>query len=206
MKLLAALLRIGYSDGVWRSKMSGVFDERAKALEDKFFADQDANLLQQMQSDFVTSDRKSGLAAASGIDDDATLAAIDALGVKPETLAALQLIPLVAVAWADGQMQANERNAILAAAEDAGLGGSPAARKLLVSWLDHNPGSELVDAWKGYAVAMLADLTPEAAGVMRGKLLEGAREVATAAGGFLGIGSISDEERAVLVSLEQALQ
>jgi len=186
--------------------MSGVFDERAKALEDKFFADQDANLLQQMQSDFVSSDRKSGLAAASGIDDATTLAAIDALGVKPETLAALQLIPLVAVAWADGQMQSNERNAILAAAEDSGLGGSPAARKLLVSWLDQNPGSELVDAWKGYAAAMLADLSPEAAGVMRGKLLEGAREVATAAGGFLGIGSISDEERAVLVSLEQALQ
>jgi len=186
--------------------MSTVFDDRAKALEDQFFADQDASLVRQMQVDFVSDNRLAGLSAASGLTDDATLAAIDALGVKPETLAALQLIPLVAVAWADGQIRANERNAILAAAEDCGIGGSVAARKLLVSWLDRNPGSELVDAWKGYAAAMLASLTPEAADVMRRRLLAGARDVATAAGGFLGLGSISDEEQTVLDELAAALQ
>ena len=186
--------------------MSAVFDDRAKALEDRFFADQDAALVQQMQVDLVGDDRRAGLAAASGLTDEATLKAIDELGVKPETLAALQLIPLVAVAWADGQIQTAERNAILAAAEDCGIGGSPAARKLLVSWLDRNPGSELVDAWKGYAAAMLASLTPEAADVMRRRMLAGARDVATAAGGFLGIGSISDEEKAVLDDLSAAIR
>jgi hypothetical protein len=186
--------------------MSSVFDDRTKALEDRFFADQDATLVRQIQADHVGDTRLAALAAASGLTDDATLKAIDELGVNPETLVALQLIPLVAVAWADGQIQATERNAILAAAEDCGIGGSPAARKLLVSWLERNPGSELIDAWKGYASAMLASLTPEAADVMRRRLLAGARDVATAAGGFLGVGSISDEEKSVLDGLADALR
>ena len=182
------------------------FVDRAQALEDEFFAAQDAELLRQLRDEHRSDDRHAALAAASGISDESTLAALDSLGVNPTTLSALQLIPLIAVAWADGQIQTAERNAILAAAEDSGIGGGRAARKLLMSWLENKPGPALVEAWVGYAAGMVENLTPEAAAVMRRTMLQGARDVASAAGGILGLASISAEESAVLERLAAAIQ
>ena len=48
------------------------------------------------------------LGRATGIDDPYLLARLAELGIRPETLAALTLIPLIETAWADGVM-ARER-------------------------------------------------------------------------------------------------
>jgi len=44
-----------------------------------------------------------------------------ASGISPDTIAAVSLIPLVAVAWADKKLEAKERDAILNAATEAGI-------------------------------------------------------------------------------------
>ena len=52
--------------------------------------------------------------------DDAVLEKLANFGMDASTLAALSLAPLVLVAWADGEVDAKERDAVLAAAAEVG--------------------------------------------------------------------------------------
>ena len=74
------------------------------------------------------------LGRATGIDDPDLLARLAELGIRPETLAALTLIPLIETAWADGVMHAKERDAVLRGAATSGIAPDerelPAARAL----------------------------------------------------------------------------
>ena len=78
-------------------------------------------LVQELRQKHEQAARAEDLAAASGIQNPAVLEALAAVGVRAETLTALALVPLVAVAWADGEVQTGERFAILRAAHELGL-------------------------------------------------------------------------------------
>ena len=127
--------------------MSETLDTRRKALEDQFFAQQDQKLLEQLREREAAQAAIDALRNASGITDEAVLNELVGLGIRSDTLAALSLIPLVAVAWADGVMEAKERTAILSAAADVGVEAGDVSHELLGSWLDARPGRALVDAW-----------------------------------------------------------
>ena len=96
-------------------------DDRRRALEEAFFAKQDAVLRKKLAEPAELRAKKDAYSAVSGITDEAVLDALAKLDVTPETLAALSLVPLVAVAWADGSIDAKERAAVLRAAGDTGL-------------------------------------------------------------------------------------
>jgi tellurite resistance protein len=174
-------------------------------LEDAFFAKQDAELRRRLQETESVRMMKEALRAASGITDDAVLDQLIALGLHSETVAALALIPLVEVAWADGNIDATERQAILSAAQGAGLAEHNTSYQLLENWMTNRPDPTLLSAWKHYVGALAASLSAEAKDALRQDLLERARTVAEAAGGFLGFGNkISPAEQAKLTELEQA--
>lgn len=62
-------------------------------------------------------------------------------------------------------------------------------------------------AWKNYVAAMWNQFDEAEKRDMHGRLIGMAREVAEAAGGFLGLGrKISAPEQAVLDSLEKAMR
>jgi hypothetical protein len=103
-------------------------------------------------------------------------------------------------------MHDEERAAVLRAAEESGIDAGSPAHELLVSWLEKRPGRELLAAWKSYVEALVAELAPEERQALRHELLDRARAVAESAGGFLGIGKVSDAERAVLAELEAAFR
>jgi uncharacterized membrane protein YkoI len=102
--------------------------DRRKALEEEFFAKQNQRLLRQLRETTAAKATHDALAAASGITDAAVLAQLAAVDLNSETMAALALVPLVEVAWADGTLDAKERSALLAAAEDAGLSQDSASK------------------------------------------------------------------------------
>ena len=83
--------------------------DRRRALEDSFFANRDRQLLQQLRSRVL----KEEFANVSGIKDDAVLEHLLEANISPETLTCLALVPLIAVAWADGKMDEKERQALL---------------------------------------------------------------------------------------------
>ena len=179
--------------------------DRRKALEDQFFAKQDQKLLEQLRARAAAQTAIEALRKVSGVTDEAVLNKLVELGICSDTLAALSLIPLVAVAWADGTVEANERKAVLSAAAEAGVDEGDLSHELLGSWLDARPGRELIDAWRDYIRGLSEQLDPVARGALKHELLDRARQVAEAAGGFLGYGNkVSQQEEDVLAELERA--
>ena len=181
------------------------FGDRRKALEDAFFANHNEQLKQKLQEANSARAKRDALRTASGIDDETVLDQLIALDIQSETVAALSLIPLLEVAWADGRMEVRERQAILTGAQTAGLQGGSASYQLLEGWLNQPPAPALFTAWQAYVKALVATLDVDAREALKVELLGRARAVAEAAGGVLGLGNrISRAEQARLTALEQA--
>ena len=179
--------------------------DRRKALEDAFFAKHNEQLRQKLREANTARAKRDALRTASGITDEAVLDQLIALDIQSETVAALSLIPLLEVAWADEQMEAKERQAILTGAQDAGLQAGSASYELLEGWLKQRPAPALFAAWKAYVKALATTLDADANKALKADLLGRARAVADAAGGVLGLGSrISRAEQDKLTALEQA--
>ena len=178
----------------------------ARTLEDAFFAKENARLLQQLRERARHQERRAAMREVVRVDDEGLIDHLIALGLEPETVLALQLVPLAAIAWADGGIEPRERDAVLNAAAADGVKPDSVAGQMLDSWLKQRPGMELVDAWKRHVRALWPSLSPKERDEIRASALERARSVAEAAGGFLGLTSrVSAEEKAVLDDLARAL-
>jgi hypothetical protein len=177
----------------------------AKALEDAFFARENARLLEQLRAKAQKEERRQALRAVIQVKDDQLVDHLLELGLGPETVLAVSLVPLAMVAWADGAMQPRERDAILRAAAEKGIGPGSIARQVLENWLSHPPSAKLVEAWKLYTRTIWPSLTQHEREEVRQAGLERARSIAEAAGGFLGLGGVTARERAVLDELAEVL-
>ena len=181
-------------------------EDRRRALEEAFFAKHNEALLQRLREAEVTTSRRQAIAAASGITDDAVLDELMGLNIGSETVAALSMVPLVVVAWADGSIDERERSAVLSGAAAAGLDEDGPSYRLLGQWLRQPPPTELLAAWTAYIKAVAGTLDHAGRRALKDELLNRARAVAEAAGGFLGVGrKISPAEDAALKQLEAAL-
>ncbi|HEX4768817.1 MAG TPA: hypothetical protein VH414_21340 [Lichenihabitans sp.] len=187
--------------------MTGDFlADRGKGLEDAFFARQDALLRQRLAELDEMSDRKVALAQASGIADAVVLDRLMGLGMSSALLAAISLVPLVTVAWADGQIEPEEREVVLASAERSGLDKAHPGYALFAGWLDRKPQALLFETWTSYMAALLPVLSVEARRSLETDIVERSRAVAEAAGGFLRIaGRTSAAEKSVLANVERVL-
>jgi hypothetical protein len=178
----------------------------ARALEDSFFAKENARVLQELRAASVREEKKKEFREYLNIESEDVLDALIDLEVEPETLVAFTLVPLVEVAWADGEIQPKEREAILKAAMERGVeDGSPTCT-LLRNWLQTPPDPVLLETWQGYMEELMASLGERARAHLKSASIGRARAVAEAAGGFLGIGSISAAEKKKLEELEWAFE
>lgn len=177
---------------------------RAKELEDSFFAKENARLLAKLREEAAREEKRQEFRKVLNVANDELLDALMGLGVEPETLVAVSLVPLVEVAWADGEIQNKERAAILRAAEERGVALGTATHDLLESWLLTKPQPELFEVWQRYVGEITASLAEATRGELKTAALGRARAVAEAAGGLLGVGSISAAEKAMLAKLERA--
>jgi hypothetical protein len=179
--------------------------DRRAALEEAFFAKHNAQLRRRLQEADQARQNKEALAAASGITDDAVLDRLLDLNIGSDTLAALSLVPLVAVAWADGSIEEKERNVAFSKAAEMDLGNNDISYQLFSQWLSEPPPPALMAAWKDYIAALSAALSPEARPAFKQEILNHARAVAEAAGGVLGlVRKVSPAEERVLKELGQA--
>lgn len=178
--------------------------DRRKVLKESFFAKQNEPLAWRFRK--AAKARKDALSVASGITDDVVLEKLVALDIGKETLPALFLAPLVAVAWADGCIDDTERNAVLAGAAELGLSEQEASYQLLARWLVERPSPELLASWKQYVGALSVRLSQHALEALKRELLRCTRAVVEAAGGHFGTGQkISSPGRAVFEDLETAI-
>ncbi|MEZ6104178.1 MAG: hypothetical protein R3E01_34995 [Pirellulaceae bacterium] len=179
---------------------------RRKALEDSFFAQRDQELLKQLHERLQEATQREALAMVSGIEDEEVLDFLLRLNLSSETAAALTLVPLIEVAWADGNISDEERQAILDAASNHGVADDAPCCQLLESWLTAKPDPRLLRAWEQYVEALRGTLSADDLSTLADKVLGHAEAVASAAGGVLGIGKVSPSEKKVLGELRRVLQ
>jgi hypothetical protein len=179
-------------------------ENRGRALEDEFFYKEDQRKLEEMNKRMSAQQSREELKKVSGMSDDVVIDKLVALGLKANTVAALSLVPLIQVAWADGKIQDNERNAILQGAHGKGLEQGSPGYELLVSWLDKRPAEGLYDAWEGYIRALASQLNDEQVRLLKNQIVGFAKLVADAAGGILGLNKISGSEEKVLERIAAA--
>lgn len=179
--------------------------QSGKALEDSFFVRENARLLEKLKKKEAEAAKRQAYIEA-GIENVVLIEALIELEISASAIAALSIVPLVEVAWADGEIQAKEREAIIKAAEEGGIEVGSANHDLLENWLSEKPGPELLETWKTYAHALEERLDSVVGNELRQRLMTRTTNIAKAAGGFLGIGSISSAEQRVLDELEHALE
>jgi uncharacterized tellurite resistance protein B-like protein len=179
--------------------------ERGSALENQFFAEQDAKLLAELKTKHEKEGAIAEFSRISGIKDTKILEAVYQLGVTPQTFSALRVFPLVAVAWGDGVLDEAERTTVDTIASTHFLLKECPASQLLKKWLDTKPSAEMFDAWENYAKALASALPAHEADELKKALVSEIQTVATTSGGLLGWAAVSQGESKVLRRIEAAL-
>lgn len=184
--------------------MSDQLHDRGRALEDSFFHDVDQKLLDELRHSLEAEKTRLALQAITGIENETALNKLVEAGISPASLTAFSIVPLVFVAWADGQVQSNERDAVLKAAVEAGMEPDSTGYKLISAWLKSKPEEQLLDAWKSYIGALKETLDHASYIHLKSNIMDRTRQVAASAGGFLKMGAISLSESKKIEELEAA--
>jgi len=180
------------------------FKQREIGLEEAFFKERDRHLMDKLRSELSAFEDKRKLAHVTGIVEEHVLTGLHLAGVRAETLAAVTLIPLVEVAWCDGMVAPEEREAVLNAAAREGIHEGSAAYALLEQWLQQHPDPKIIAAWKEYVHEAARLMPKETVAALKKKMMDRATRVAAAAGGFLGLATISKHEKAKIDELAKA--
>jgi hypothetical protein len=177
----------------------------AITIEEAFFAQENAKLLEKLREEARMKERRDSLRAVLRVDDESVVDALIEMDLYPETVVAFGLVPMIEVAWADGEISPKEREAVLVAAAARGVEKGSTTYELLENWLQRKHGPELLDTWKQYVAAISAQLDGAKNAALKERVLGQARAVAEAAGGILGLGfKVSASEEKVLDELEAA--
>lgn len=177
---------------------------RAAVMEQSFAYETDLRLVEQGKRDFERQQDIDAISRATQITDQAILVELINCGVRADSLHVLTLVPLVHVAWAGGHIERGERLAILAAAEQEGIRSDSPGYQVLDGWLKTRPNATLFRTWKDYVAAVRLFVSANTYWALRQNTLNRARQVAEAAGGFLGFKRVSRAEELAIDELNQA--
>lgn len=186
-------------------EMNFVYQKQGRTLEDLFFLERDKKLIEELRLIEKMKETKSVLAQVSGITNEDILQKLVDLNIRPEIVASLALVPLIEMAWADGNIDEKEKAAVLDAAARSFVSKDSPDFVLLQRWMEHKPDSKLLEAWEHYIKGLCEQLTVHQKNALKNDLLGHARQIAEATGGILGFGNkISEPEQKMLNKLESA--
>ncbi|MCX4247946.1 TerB family tellurite resistance protein [Paraliomyxa miuraensis] len=144
---------------------------------------------------------KQAIADSVKTEDLSVAERIKALGFSGESSKVFDLLPLVHVAWADGSIQKGERAAILRVLEARGVAPGSEGFTLMESLLEERPSDEYMQQ----SLAVLRELVGNDG--RSAEIVDLCQTVASAAGGFLGLGAkVDDKERALIEEIAQQLR
>jgi len=177
--------------------------DRKKGLEEDYFRKREQELIDQLKK---RSAARKGLAEAVGLENEEILEILREMGFDRETVVLLTLIPMLHVAWSDGEITSKEREGILEIARARGVAkGSPAEAKL-TGWLDAKPDPALFERALTVIRHLVSYQTPGGREKTGLDLVDACQKIASASGGILGLGAISAEEKAVIERVASEIQ
>lgn len=180
--------------------------KRGRALEDEYFRRQEQQLIEKLRARAADDAVRRQLSERSGVADAEILADLQALGYTPDTVALLHLVPLVQIAWAEGGVSDRERRLIVEAARAHGVEAGSAADAQLAGWLENRPSDAFFDRTLRAVGAMLESRPAEERQIAGRDLLAYSSAIASASGGVLGFGKVSDTERQVLARISEEME
>ncbi|PCC75584.1 Tellurite resistance protein TerB [Nannocystis exedens] len=164
--------------------------------EDAYFQQRERELREQLREQL---DKAAGELRDDRQKDTLSLSdRIAALGFTGEKLKVFDLLPLVHVAWADGSVSRKERTAILDVLRGRGIQPGTEAFRTVESLLEERPSQAFLDQ-------SLAVLKEAVGGARAANIVDLCVQVAGASGGFLNMGTVSDEERALIQQIANQL-
>lgn len=123
-----------------------IFHDRERGEEEVYFRQRDERLIEKLREKAKLGEVAGALAEKLHVDNPDLLRRILNLGVTLDTGAAFLLVPLIEVAWADGQVSPAERDTVLRLAHDRGVEPGTADEAQLLNWLAERPPAGLFDA------------------------------------------------------------
>ena len=180
--------------------------ERGRSLEADYFRRRDQELLERAREQEAAAERRRQLAAALGIDDEAVIKGLVALGFDAATAPLLDIVPAIQVAWSDGTLPAQERaeiERILARPELQPA--AKAAGRMVAEWLSRQPRAELFRLATEALRLRAARLDPDARTQLVSRIISDCKAVAAASGGVFGLGALSSAEADRIRELAAAL-
>ena len=178
---------------------------RGKALEDEYFHRVDEAMLIRMRESMHREQAKKLLVETLGFEDDALGEHLLNAGIDAGTVSALVLVPLVLVAWADGEISSAERQTIMSEALHRGLPSTEDAFRLIEHWLEHRPSRQLWTVWCEYTESLRASLPSELERVLSGSLFNRCKALAQTTTGLLGTPHVSKPAREMLDRIQAVL-
>lgn len=175
-------------------------DQIRKANEDDYFRKLNSELSRKLAARAQMKE--------VGVADEKLAEQLADLGFDQDSARALFLVPLLQVAWADHEVQTEERHQIFEVLKQRKIEEGSGAFKLVSNWLKKGPE----DALFARAVALIEPLiaeTRKSSPDQAGWILESARQVAQATGGLFGLGigtKISSAEEKILQGLAKSLK
>lgn len=179
--------------------MVGLALDRRRALEEAFLRRAPDPLRAKLRPRSRRRSREE-LGRVCGVSHRDVLDDLLRVGLTPGAIAAFALVPILAVAWATGRVEAADREAWLDGARKSGIEDGTAASELLAAWLSEPPDRELFEAWTRFTKALCDHLEDARRERLRERIVGRARAVAEAAGGERP----TPEEERELVKLAKA--
>ena len=164
-----------------------ILGDRGKSLEDAFFRKESERAIERLREMKQRTMSREALAKVIGITNEAIIDRLIELGIRPEIVTALAIVPLVEVAWADGSLDAKERQAVLDRAEKSGIAAGTADLDLLRSWLDKKPEPRLLTAWTEMVRGLSERMPPRSSHHSRPGSSSAPRPSPARAGAFSGL-------------------
>ena len=180
--------------------------ERGRALEEEYFRRKDRELIERMRRADRDEAAQREMGAATGITDPALLAELQALGFTPETVRLLPFVPIVQVAWAEGGVADAERYTLMSLAHARGIAEGTPAERQLAAWLDAPPDPQVFASATRLIRAVLETPTHDPSMLSADQLVSYCEQIASASGGFFGLGWVSADERKLLESIASGLK
>ena len=186
-------------------KTSGL-ERRERWFEAQYFSRKDAELIDKLKLVFHKRIDKQSIRETTGVTDEALLDRLVDLNLDGELMAAFNLLPLIEIAWADGDVDDREMHAVLSAAEQLGIGPGSTAYEMLQTRLREGPSKDARKLWFHYAETLRKTLNAKELERFRKDLLDACRRVAETSGGLLNVAfTVSANEKKVLEAVERAL-
>jgi hypothetical protein len=197
-------LQISVSSEDYMVDNKNTLGERGRALEEEYFRKKDRELVERMRKAAAADQERQRLGQTTGVQDQAILAELQELGFTSETVALLPLVPALEMAWAEGGVTRDERDLLVRLARARGITEGSAADRQLADWTSARP-DEAVFTRAGRLIRALLD-SGTSSGLTPDELVQHAEKIAAASGGFLGIGRVSAEEKALLARIAEDLK